>query len=173
NRANSDKIVTGNGQLQVHDGRPLGAAGWPNFTSNRNHGWCLGGDCIPGLVFMRCCHMVSLRCFCSAIRAKSVISKTSPRALGSTLAAVRICSASAGEPAQLPKAARRVLRRCANATSITSNTCCRDVVVGGGWCAGRQTSPDRIRGAGQNIVVPTVPASVACPYQAILTAGTP
>src|SRR5699024_1325151 len=120
-----------------------------------------------------CCHMASLRCFCSAIRAKSVISKTSPRALGSTLAAVRICSASAGEPAQLPKAARSVLRRWAYATSITSNTCCRDEVYCGVGGAERYTCPARISGADQHTCVPTVPASVACPYQAILTDGTP
>lgn len=58
----------------------------------------------------------------AARRTKAAVSRVSPRAVGGIPAANRRRSASAGEPAQVPSAARRVLRRWAKAASMTSKT---------------------------------------------------
>src|SRR5450830_621188 len=109
----------------------------------------------------------------SAIRAKAVTSSTSPRAVGSTPAARRQRSASAALPAQPARAARRVLRRCAKAASITAKTSSRVAVVAGGSRRVKATSPEWILGAGQKTFMPITPALRIPLYQAALTEGTP
>ena len=72
-------------------------------------------------------------------------------------------------------AARSVLRRWANAASITANTSAR-LSPSGSAGAGRRTSRSRLEstlGTGQNTPRPTVPARVASAYQASFTLGTP
>src|SRR5690606_19980625 len=70
-------------------------------------------------------------------------------------------------------AARRVLRRCANAASTTAKTCSRDADVRGGRLRVNATSPESTLGCGQNTPRPTRPACRVSAYQAILTLGTP
>src|SRR5690606_30114767 len=60
-----------------------------------------------------------------AIARKASMSRVSPRADGSTPAARSTSSERLADPAQPASAARRVLRRCANAASTTANTAAR------------------------------------------------
>lgn len=78
-----------------------------------------------------------------------------------------------GGAAQPASAARRVLRRWANAASTTANTCSRlAVVLGGSWRTS-ETSPESTLGAGQKTLRPIAPARFTSAYQLALTEGTP
>ena len=72
----------------------------------------------------------------SAIRAKSPIPSTSPRAWGSTPADVSPATAAAAEPNRPASAPRSILRRWAKAASTTAKTCSRVAVVAGGLSVG-------------------------------------
>src|SRR5260370_31764600 len=111
----------------------------------------------------------------------------SPRRAGSTPASRSTRSAACAEPAQEARADLSVLRRCANAASITANTAVRLTLCWPrpGWAAtlsagvpasGQRvnaTSAESTFGAGQNTLLDTVPARREVPYQASLTDGTP
>jgi hypothetical protein len=107
------------------------------------------------------------------MRAKSATSSASPRAPGSTPAALSTRSARAAEPAHRASAARSVLRRCANAASTTAKTSSRLALVTGGGRRVNATSPESTFGTGQNTVRATAPARRAEANQASLTEGTP
>ena len=81
------------------------------------------------------------------------------------------CSAAAGLPAQRVSAARRLLRRVANAASTTAKVARRS--PGGGGRRTSATSPESTFGSGQNTRRPTDPARRTSPYQAAFTDGTP
>ena len=106
----------------------------------------------------------------------------SPRNAGSIPASRSTRSAASADPAQEASAARSVLRRWANAASITAKT----VRWRSGWPRRRHrpdhgndvdlvnsTSAESTFGTGQNTVLEIVPTRRAFPYQAILTDGTP
>src|SRR6202035_697652 len=107
------------------------------------------------------------------MRANSATVRASPRAPGSTPAARSASSALAGEPAQVARAARSVLRRWPKAASITAKTSSRLAVVGGGSRRVNATSLESTFGTGQKTDRGTVPASRAAAYQASLADGTP
>ena len=108
----------------------------------------------------------------AAIRMNASMSRASPRAPGSTPAARRISSAHAGDPAQPASAERTILRRWANAASMTANTARRSAVRGS-TCRSRATSAESTPGTGQKTERDTDPARRAVPYQAALTLGEP
>jgi lysophospholipase L1-like esterase len=108
----------------------------------------------------------------AAIRVKSATPSDSPRSDGSTPAADSTSSARDGLPAQDASAARRVLRRCANAASITANVSSRPAPAGGSRLVSA-TSPESTRGTGQNTVRGTCPAFRTRANQASLTDGEP
>jgi lysophospholipase L1-like esterase len=108
----------------------------------------------------------------AAIRVKSATPSDSPRSEGSTPAADSTSSALDGLPAQDASAARRVLRRCANAASITANVSSRLAPAGGSRLVSA-TSPESTRGTGQNTVRGTCPAFRTRANQASLTDGEP
>src|SRR5688572_11732401 len=110
---------------------------------------------------------------CSASRVKSVTSNVSPRAWGSRPAATAAALAAVDDPASPARAVRNILRRWANAASMTANTWSRVAVVAGGRRRLIATRPDSTFGTGQKTVGDTVPALVAVAYQATLTDGTP
>src|ERR1700722_3605618 len=97
----------------------------------------------------------------------------SPRAPGSTPAARSSRSAAIGDPAQPPRAARRVLRRWPKAASITAKTSARAAVVTGGACRVNATSLESTFGTRQKTERGTVPADRADAYQASLADGAP
>lgn len=78
-----------------------------------------------------------------------------------------------GEPAQPARAARRVLRRWANAASTTANTSLRVAVVRGGSRRTSETSPESTFGAGQKTLRPMAPDRFTSAYQLAFTEGTP
>src|SRR5690606_36006257 len=108
----------------------------------------------------------------AAIAANCSIVSDSPRAPGGTPAAVRISAARSGPPAQPANAARRVLRRCAKAASITANTAARSAPGGGGRRV-NAPRPESTFGAGQNTERGTPPAARAWAYQASFADGAP
>lgn len=108
----------------------------------------------------------------AAIRVKSATPSDSPRSDGSTPAADSTSSARDGLPAQDASAARRVLRRCANAASITANVSSRPAPAGGSRLVSA-TSPESTRGTGQNTVRGTCPAFRTLANHASLTDGEP
>ncbi len=99
----------------------------------------------------------------------------SPRADGSMPAWRSATSAAAADPAHPASAARNVLRRWANAASITVNTSVRlrpSPSAGGS----RRTSRSRLEstfGTGQKTLRLIEPARLASAYQASFTLGTP
>ena len=107
------------------------------------------------------------------MRANSATVSCSPLAPGSTPAARSTRSASAGEPAQPASAARRVLRRCPNAASMTLKTAARLADVAGGSWRVNVTSRESTFGTGQNTLRGTVPAGRAAAYQASFADGAP
>ena len=107
------------------------------------------------------------------MRANSATVSCSPLAPGSTPAARSTRSASAGEPAQPASAARRVLRRCPNAASMTLKTAARLADVAGGSWRVNATSRESTFGTGQNTLRGTVPAGRAAAYQASFADGAP
>src|SRR5204862_3030700 len=96
----------------------------------------------------------------------------SPRAPGSTPAAVSIRAAASAPPAQPVRAARNVLRRWANAASITAKTAARSSSAGGRRAV-NATSPESTLGTGQKTLGGTRPAGRAAANQASLTLGAP
>src|SRR5690625_626796 len=109
----------------------------------------------------------------AAIAANAATSRRSPRSVGSTPARMRICSAAAAEPAQPARAARSVLRRWANAASITAKVCSRPAAAAGDGRRTRRTRAESTPGTGQKIERPIEPARVALAYQAAFADGTP
>src|SRR5439155_21249075 len=109
----------------------------------------------------------------AAIRAKSSTDSCSPRVLGATPAASNTCSARAALPAQDASPARSVLRRWANAASISAKVCSRPAGVTGDSRRRISTSAESTLGTGQNTVLGTVATRLALAYQAIFTLGTP
>ena len=73
----------------------------------------------------------------------------------------------------MARAARRVLRRWANAASTQAKTSSRVAVVSGGSRRVSMTSPESTLGTGQNTLRDTEPARRTSAYQAALTLGTP
>ena len=140
------------------------------FAGLQRAGWQRAGWPAPKSGVRRMKHA---RALAAAIRANAAMSMTSPRAVGSTPAASRQRSASGAPPAQPASAARRVLRRCANAASTTANTCSRVAVVAGGSRRVKATRPEWIFGAGQKTFMPMTPALRMWLYQAAFTDGTP
>src|SRR5690606_21844452 len=143
----------------------------------------LGGDADPHggrhgrvrtlvpLLAQRLAHRRRLPSAATAANCSTV--SDSPRVLGSTPAARRISAARSAPPAQVASAARRVLRRWANAASTTSNTSSRVTSVRGGSRRVNATSPDSTWGTGQNTAGGTRPAGWAVACQASFTDGTP
>jgi len=68
----------------------------------------------------------------AAIRTNCATPSVSPRAVGSTPAVSSAATDAEPEPAQPARAERSILRRCANAASITANTSSRAAPVGTG-----------------------------------------
>src|SRR3954447_1068008 len=109
----------------------------------------------------------------SAIRANCSTFSDSPRAIGSTPAAVSAAEASSPEATKPRSAPRSALRRWANAASTTAKTCSRLAVVAGGSRRVQATRPESTLGAGQKTLRPTAPARRTSAYHAALTLGTP
>src|SRR5690606_31107090 len=109
----------------------------------------------------------------SAIRAKSAIPSCSPRTWGSIPARSSTALAAAEEPTSPDNAERSILRRCANAASITANTRSRGAVVGTGSRRSSATSPESTFGTGQNTLGATLPTRRADAYQASFSDGIP
>src|SRR5882757_8560144 len=107
-----------------------------------------------------------------ASRAKSVTSSCSPRALGDSPALASSSPAASAEPAHPANAARRVLRRWANAASTNPNTTSRSTSLGVGLRV-NDTRAESTLGTGQNTDRDTVPARRTSAYQAALTLGMP
>src|SRR6476469_3485816 len=103
--------------------------------------------------------------------AKSPTVSVSPRAPGLTPARVRISAAWSAPPAQVARAARRVLRRWAKAASTSRNMASRS--ASGVGRRVRRTSAESTLGTGQKTLRGTVATRRASAYQAILTLGTP
>ena len=78
----------------------------------------------------------------------------------------------AAEPAQPASAARNVLRRWANAASMTANTAARSSARGAPRRS-KATSAESTPGTGQNTDRLIEPARRAVPYQAVFTLGEP
>src|SRR5699024_373234 len=76
----------------------------------------------------------------SAMAANALTSRRSPRMVGSTPARRRTRSAAVVDPAHGESAERNILRRWANAVSITVKTCSREALVAGGSRRCRCTS---------------------------------
>src|SRR5258706_21850 len=142
-----------------------------------------GGDRICRPVDL--CHvrhdsmMVRARLAARAIRMYWSMPIASPRRVGSTPASRSTRSAACAEPAQEARADLSVLRRCANAASMTAKTAARPTLwwpAPGAPPSGQRvnaTSAESTFGTGQNTLLDTVPARRAVPYQASLTDGTP
>ena len=81
--------------------------------------------------------------------------------------------AAADDPKSPDKAERSILRRCANAASMTAKTSSRDAPVVGGSRRVSRTRPESTLGAGQKTVGGTVPTRSAAAYQATFALGTP
>src|SRR4051812_396515 len=101
------------------------------------------------------------------------MSSCSPRVRGSMPASRSAASARSAPPAQPASAARRVLRRCANAASMQANTASREAGVRGGSRRTSETRPESTLGTGQKTLRLTVPARRTSAYHAALRLGTP
>src|SRR5215212_11489477 len=88
-------------------------------------------------------------------------------------AARSAASAAVADPAQAVRAARKLLRRWANAASTTPKTCSRVAVPSGGGRLLNETNPESTFGAGQKTLRPMRPSLATAAYQAALTLGTP
>src|ERR1700712_2738274 len=121
------------------------------------------------------CHVLtreSASAFASAIRMNASTSSISPRRIGSTPAARSNSSDRTGDPAQPANAALNVLRRWANAASMTAKTA-RLSPVRETSCRSMATRAESTPGTGQKTDRETDPARLAVPYQATLALGDP